>query len=162
MFSWEEEWPVTNAFCSCPLNPVAQGFTVTTLLLLKKTMLIAEIKMNEQLPTIPTQIRTRWCFLLEFLLTSWLGVETGEGFRFQRDLLGTDTAGGFSGIVEAGAGARIGEGEGVRKILEGDCDGEYTGDLDLDGEFDDGDDDNGEPDGAKNGENGDSDDDGDR
>lgn len=99
---------------------------------------------------------------MEFLLTSWIGVETGEGFRFQRDLLGTDTAGGFSGIVEAGAGARKGEGEGVRKILEGDCDGEYSGDLDLDGEFDDGDDDNGEPDGAKNGENGDSDDDGDR
>ena len=124
-------------------------------------MLMAEIKRNEQPPTIPTQIRTLWCRAVEFLLTAWLGVEAGEGFGTQWDSVGLESIiGGFAGTVGAGVGARIGEGEGVRKILEGDCDGEYSGELEFDGEFDDGDDDNGEPDGANKGENGDSDDDG--
>jgi hypothetical protein len=122
-------------------------------------MPMTEAKMNKQPPLIPTQT-IALCFVLELLLTTSLGVEAGEGWGSQRDSVGADNIiGGLAGTVEAGVGAKIGELEGVRKILEGDCDGEDTGDSN-DGEIDDGDGDNGESDGTNKGENADTDGDG--
>jgi hypothetical protein len=53
----KEDLPVTNAFCSCPLKPVAQGLTVTTLLLLKRKKPTAEIKASIE-PAITPAMRT--------------------------------------------------------------------------------------------------------
>jgi hypothetical protein len=127
-------------------------------------MPMTEAKMNKPAPLIPTKTRTL-CFVLGFFLDPSLGVESGEGLGAMGDPVGVDTiVGGLAGTVEAGVGAKIGEVEGARKILEGDCDGEDTGDSNEDGdrEIDDGDGDNGESDGANKGESGDSDGDGGR
>lgn len=78
----------------------------------------------------------------------------------QRETVDADTiTGGFSGIVEAGVGATTGDVNGVGKKLDGDIDGEDSGDSneDADGGIEDGDVYNGELYGAETGENGDCD-----
>lgn len=54
----KESKPVTNAFCSCPLKPVAQGFTVTTLLLRNMKIPRVTNKKNNDPAMIPVNIRT--------------------------------------------------------------------------------------------------------
>lgn len=88
----------------------------------------------------PAQIITTRCLdLEELVLTPWLGLEAGEGIGSWLDCgAGEIVVGGFIGTGEAGVGATKGEGEGVRKLLEGDVEGEFD-DGDGKGEFDDGD-----------------------
>lgn len=122
----------------------------------------AEIKRNEAPPRNPANMGTKWCFFLELFLTTWVGVEVGEGEKSWCDSGGTGvTTGGFTG-GDSGIGSNKGDGEGVRKMLEGDADGEEI-DVSIgdgEGESDSGDDENGESEG-KTGE-GDGDGDGEK
>lgn len=136
---------------------MAQGLTVTTLLLRTRIMPKTESKMNIEPPTTAAQIRTMRCFDLELFLINCPGVEAGEGVCDGLETGGVEIiVGGFTGTGEAGVGAIKGEGEGVRKLLEGDGEGEFD-DGDGEGEFEDGDDENGEAEGGLETENGDGD-----
>lgn len=69
------ELPVTNAFWSCPLRPVAQGLTVTTLLFLYSHMPMTKTA-NTAPPMAPANITIRWWFLEEW---SGTGIWDGDG-----------------------------------------------------------------------------------
>lgn len=111
--------PVTNAFCSCPLKPVAQGFTVTTLLLRQTRMLTVMISTNNDPAIIPVKIWT--LRLLLFLLLPPIrpgdGAEGRGGTLRERDGAGARTGGfaraGGRGVgAGAGAGGFVGDGDG--------------------------------------------------
>lgn len=57
----DDEIPVTNAFCSCPLNPVTQGLTTTTLLLRNNIKPIAATAISDAPPTLPAKTITILC-----------------------------------------------------------------------------------------------------
>jgi len=115
--------PVTNAFWSCPLNPVAHGLTVATLLVLKRYTTMLKMRINAAPPTMPPTIATWWFF--ELLLSC--GIEPGAGKgEGELETFWLGEAGFFTvcGVSEAD-----GEGEG-----DGDGDGIGEGDGDGDGE----------------------------
>lgn len=130
---------------------MAQGFTVTTLLLLKQTKEIADTKIKKEKPPTVDQIITECCFGFELLELPWF--EDGAGAN--------TTVGGFALSDMSGVGATIGEGEfeRMKKILEGEGDGEgeTSGDFNGDGENHDGADVIGESEGLSDGETGDGD-----
>lgn len=115
--------------------------------------------MNKEPPTTAAQIRTMRFFDLELFVSNFPGVEAGEGVCDGLETGGVEIIdGGFTETGEAGVGAIKGECEGVRKLLEGDGEGEFDdGDGDGEGEFEDGDDENGEAEGGIETENGDGD-----
>lgn len=96
--------------------------------------------MNKTPPIAPAKISVRRCSFLEAV-----GVKAGEGDEIECVGSGRAT-GGFTGRGESLIGSSEGEGEGVKKLLEGDSDGDDFGDFDGDGEgeFDNGDGESGE------------------
>lgn len=118
---------------------MAHGFTVTTLLLRKKTMAMNVTKINKAPPRTPVQMRSTWWFVLDLSLTNFLWDSVGPGI----------TTGEFDGAGAPLVGFNKGEAEGVRNILGGEANGEDIDDSvgDGEGEFDDGDDERGGPEG---------------
>lgn len=116
---------------------MAQGFTVTTLLLLKQMKTVADTKTRKEKPPTVDHIITECFFGFELFEFPWFEDEAGEGVEIQLECGGVDTtAGGFAG-VGAATGEGESEGERVKKILEGEGEGEgeTSGDLNGDGEF---------------------------
>lgn len=102
---------------------MAQGFTVTTLLLLKQTITIADTKIRKEKPPTVDQIMTVCCFEFELFAFPWFEDGAGEGIATQLECGGVDTTiGAFAGV-----GASItDEGERVKK-KDGDGEGESSG-----------------------------------
>lgn len=106
--------PVTNAFWSCPLNPVAHGFTVATLLVLQRYMPMIEMRSNAVPPAIPVKILMWWLFDGELLGCgagpgSGLGSGEGKAELFRSGDAGFSTIGGVAEADGEGAG----EGDGA-------------------------------------------------
>jgi len=118
--------PVTNAFRSWPLNPVVQGLTVTTLLLLKQMKTKNDTKTRNENPPTVDHITTEWCFWFEFCEFIWFEDGAGEGAEIQLECGGVDKT--------VGEGDTTGEGEG-----EDDGEGESSGDVNRNGRKNDGD-----------------------
>lgn len=123
-----------KAFRSWPLNPVVQGLTVTTLLLLKQMKTVNETKTRKENPPTVDHIITECCFRFELLEFLWFEDEEGEGAEIQLESRGEDiTIGGFDDIngKQEAVGAASGEGESSG-------DGEIEGVSDMESSADDG------------------------
>lgn len=145
----KNEWPVTNAFLSWPLNPVAQGFTVTTLLLLKQIKTVNDTKTNKEKPPTVDHTITECCFwFFEVFELSWFEDVAGEGAEIQLDCCGVDTSvGGSDMSVKCWIGATTGEGETSGELngdgIKNDGDGEFEGLIDGETCLENGDEDGG-------------------
>lgn len=132
-----------NAFRSWPLNPVVQGLTVTTLLLLKQMKTVHDTKTRKENPPSVDNIMTECCFRCELFGFRWFEDGEGEAAEIQLEICGVDiSVGGFdvSGkceVVSSTADEGDGEGEGESS---GDVigDGEFEGVSDMESSEDDG------------------------
>lgn len=119
-----ENLPVTKAFCSCPLIPVAQGLTTAILFRWQNTMPIADTISKTEPPSTAANIKTLWCFFLPFW-DGLLEVPVGEGTEAGET---EETGGGGGGLGGAISGMVEGDGDG-----DGDGEGEGDGGGGSDG-----------------------------
>lgn len=88
-------------------------------------------------PAVDQMIKDFWG--LKLFVFPWSLNEAGVGAEIQLDSGGEDTTvGEFAGSDIPMAGVATGENEGVRKIKDGDCEGETSGDLKGESKYGDG------------------------
>lgn len=124
MLLLEKIIPVTNAFCSCPLNPVAQGLTTATLLLRQKRKPVTRSKSRAEPPITEDSTKTWWWLDFDFLtgtkgLSGWL---RSEGWEAEAAWGGESSAGGIDGA--GGREDADGDKDGLWEDGEGDGDGD--------------------------------------
>lgn len=91
---------------------------------------MAETKIRKENPPTVDQIITECCFVFELFDFSWFEDGGAEGAEVQLECVGVDTTiGGLAGSDGATRGE--GEGEGVKKVLNG----EEEGEEEISGEF---------------------------